>query len=430
MKALVLGGYGLIGAACLRGLSQAGLAVTGLGRDPRMARRVAPDADWIIRDLAALTVDEWRQLIADKDVVINASGALQNGARDTLAAIHETAIERLVEALEGTPTRLVQISAVGASRAAHLDFFRTKGNGDAIIQASSIDWVILRPALVVGRDAYGGTALLRAAAAVPFLSPRLFPDVDIQTVFLDDLIDAVVQAAKGDVPSRTLADIAEPEGRPLPETIAMIRRWLGFRRPVAILPIPRCIVSALAFVADRLGHLGWRSPLRSNALTALSEGIGGAPSAWQDAGGKRCRSLEETLAAIPATVQERWFSRLYLLFPLGLATLSLFWILSGLLGLIRHDEAKAVLTTRGVGDGLAAAFVLGGSIIDIALGLAILWRAWVRIACLGMVTVSTAYLIGGTIIAPDLWADPLGAFVKTLPATVLALFVAAIADER
>ena len=44
--------------------------------------------------------------------------------------------------------------------------------------------------------------------------------------------------------------------------------------------------------------------------------------------------------------------------------------------------------------------------------------------------VSLAYLIGGTLAAPDLWADPLGPLVKVLPGISLALFVLAFADER
>ncbi|OXT02417.1 oxidoreductase [Notoacmeibacter marinus] len=430
MKALVLGGYGLIGAACLRALRKAGFSVTGLGRDAEAAQKVAPDDDWIIRDITKLSVDDWRRLTAEMDVVVNASGALQDGARDSLQAIHITAVERLVSALNGKPVRLVHISAVGASETAGLDFFATKGRGDAAIRQSSADWVILRPALVIGPEAYGGTALLRAAAAMPLVTPHLFPRIAIQTVFLDDVAQAVVQAATGRIPAGTLADLTEPRGRPLPDTIAMMRRWLGFPEPLATLPVPRPLLTLLAKGADALGHLGWRSPLRTNALAALADGIEGDPEPWQQAGDHSCRSFDETLAAMPATVQERWFARLYLLFPLGVGLLSLFWALSGAIGLVQLDAAAAVLTESGMAQGPARIAVLAGSVADIGLGFAILWRPWVGAACLGMVLVSLAYLAGGSLATPDLWADPLGPFVKVLPSISLALFVAAIAKDR
>ena len=50
------------------------------------------------------------------------------------------------------------------------------------------------------------------------------------------------------------------------------------------------LAAALAVMpagADALGRLGWRSPLRSNALTALSDEVLGNPAPWRAAGGPR-----------------------------------------------------------------------------------------------------------------------------------------------
>ena len=47
-----------------------------------------------------------------------------------------------------------------------------------------------------------------------------------------------------------------------------------------------------------------------------------------------------------------------------------------------------------------------------------------------MIAVSFAYLISGTLAAPDIWVDPLGPYVKILPSIALALFVLALADDR
>lgn len=51
MKVLVLGGYGLIGAACIRALLGRGIEVTGFGRSQEEASRSALGIDWIIGDL-------------------------------------------------------------------------------------------------------------------------------------------------------------------------------------------------------------------------------------------------------------------------------------------------------------------------------------------------------------------------------------------
>ena len=47
-----------------------------------------------------------------------------------------------------------------------------------------------------------------------------------------------------------------------------------------------------------------------------------------------------------------------------------------------------------------------------------------------MLAASAAYLLGGTLLAPDLWGDPLGPLVKVVPAMLPAAMLLALAEER
>jgi hypothetical protein len=47
-----------------------------------------------------------------------------------------------------------------------------------------------------------------------------------------------------------------------------------------------------------------------------------------------------------------------------------------------------------------------------------------------MLAMTLAYLAGGAVFAPGLWADPLGPLVKAIPAVVPALAVLAFAEDR
>jgi hypothetical protein len=85
---------------------------------------------------------------------------------------------------------------------------------------------------------------------------------------------------------------------------------------------------------------------------------------------------------------------------------------------------------RGWGLAPAGFAVVGGALADVALGLAISVRRFLRPAALGMIALSLAYLGLGTFAAPDLWLDPLGPFLKVLPGLVLALVVLAIEPGR
>ncbi|MDR0809244.1 MAG: SDR family oxidoreductase [Gemmobacter sp.] len=401
-KAVVLGGYGLIGAACMRALAAAGFAVTGIGRSRRTALASNPDAAWVIRDIPSIEVAEWRELLADADVVVNAAGALQDGARDDLEAIHVTALLRLVGAARNLALRIVQISAAGAAPGASTEFLRSKARGDAILAEGARNWVILRPVLVLSPEAYGGTALLRGVAGLPLILPRVLPEARAQTVHVDDLAAAAVAAARGEVPSGLIADLTEPDMQSLAELVDRIRHWLGLPAPRFRPTLPRAILHLIGWGADLLAHLGWRSPLRSTALQTLSDGVRGDPAAWQEAGGKPCRSLPAILESLPATRQERLFARFYFLLPLAIATLALFWCASGVITLIDPARAMMVLGERDIPPWIVTATVFGGALADILLGLAILCRRCARAAALGMIGLSAAYLLGSLALTPDL----------------------------
>jgi uncharacterized protein YbjT (DUF2867 family) len=133
-KAVVPGGCGLTGSACMRALARDGFAVTGIGRSWRSAQTSEASGRWVIRDIAAIFPDEWRSILRDAEVVVNAAGALQDGAADDLEAIHMRAVERLVAGCAGVPLRIVQISAAGVSAQASTAFFRTKAKGDDLLR--------------------------------------------------------------------------------------------------------------------------------------------------------------------------------------------------------------------------------------------------------------------------------------------------------
>lgn len=431
-RVLILGAYGLIGAACLRKLRNDGFEITGMGRSTAAARAVAPDVSWILRDLTAVSVDEWRAILADADVVVNAAGALQDGARDSVEAIHVGMIDRLTRALGYVDRnlRLVQISAAGAHDGASSAFMRTKARGDALIVERLKDWVILRPTLVLSCDAYGGTALLRGAAALPGTVPQIYPNSVIQTVHVEDVAHAVCACVAGDIAAGTIADVTETGQQTLPQLTERLRSWLGLPPARWRLRLSGWVLRATGRGADLMGYLGWRPALRSTALLALQDGVTGDPEPWARAGGVPCRSLEDTLRDLPATAQERLFARLYFAIPLAIATLALFWAASGLITLADPGTAIHVLTSRGMGTAASTVFVWGGAIADIALGFAIVWRPWARAAALGMIALSLAYLLGSVLVAPDLWSHPLGPMVKVLPGIVLATLVALSLEAR
>jgi hypothetical protein len=186
----------------------------------------------------------------------------------------------------------------------------------------------------------------------------------------------------------------------------------------------------VARIADALAWLEWRSPLRSATLGQLAAGVVGDADQAQRLLGFQPKTLADLLAEQPSSVQERWFARLYFVKPLMLASLALVWIASGLVGLARIEAAAAVLARGGVAPSLAATLVVGGAGVDVLLGVLVLARPTARWALRGMVVATAAYLVGASHWRPDLWADPLGPWLKTIPIAVLAVATLAVMDER
>ncbi|EKF17253.1 SDR family oxidoreductase [Nitratireductor pacificus] len=434
MRILVLGGYGFIGRAVMRRLAADGHAPVGLGRSAAAGRHRAPQFDWIGADIAGLlSPADWLPHLSGVDAVVNCSGALQSGGRDRLKPLQHDAMVALFQACgEAGVRRFVQISAPGAAPSAATEFLATKGMADAALRASSLDWIVLKPALVIDGNAYGGTALLRMLAAFPLVLPLVHAGARVGTVSMDDLTGLVARAVLPAFPARQEIDLVEAEPGTLREVVLSVRLWLGYPPPRAVLSLPGWAGSAVGRIADLLAWFGWRSPLRSTALRIIAEeGVGGDPQAFAALnGGAPPRALGETLAGLPATVQERWFARLFLALPLMVAVLALFWLLSGAIGMARSGAASALLADAGFTPLVAMIAVVGGSLADLALGAAVLFRPLARRACWGMVGVSLFYLLAGTLFLPHLWLDPLGPFLKVLPGLVLAWVLSLMLEER
>jgi len=430
MRILVLGAYGLIGLPIAKALSAAGHDVVGLARSKARGKAHLLEAVWIGADIASLTEPEkWKSHLAGIEAVVNASGALQDGSRDTLQSLQSDAIRAVVAACESEGVdRFVQISAPGAMLDANTPFYRTKGEADAALSESKLKWTIFRPGVVISSSAYGGSSLLRMLAAFPVIQPLVMANAKIQTVSVDDVAHATVEAMNGSYIGADI-DLVEDTPYSLEETVALVRSWLGFKPARAVVRFPRWVGFAVGRGADLLGWFGWRSPVRTSALKVLAENVTGDASSYRAHGGVYLKSLEATLAALPSTLQERVFARAHLVFPLLVFILSVFWIASGVIGIWQSKEAMAVL-----GDSLppiaAKLAVFGGGVVDIAIGVGLMFRRWLRPACFAAVAVSLGYLAGGTVFTPHLWADPLGVFVKVFPGIGLALAVASIAEER
>lgn len=427
MNVLLTGATGFIGVALAARLIAGGHHVTGVGR---RGSPPFPITRWIELDLRqADRPERWLPYLANIDAVVNCAGVLQDNARDSTTAAHVTGPAALFAACEQAGVRkVIQISAIGVDGGTTA-FSRSKARGDAALRATGLDWLILRPSVVLGRSAYGGSALFRALAALPVM-PRI-PDAGLlQVVQLDDVVATVAFFLRPDAPVRLQLDVAGPELLPVEDVIAKYRKWLG-KQPARLLSVPGWLLGALFGLGDFAGWLGWRSPVRTTARQELRRGAAGDNAAWRTATGIEPRALADALAAEPASVQERWFARLYLLKPLALTSLSLFWILTALIALgPGWEDGIGLLREAGITGAAGPIVTTAGAIGDLAIGAGIAFRQTSRPALCGALALSLVYALGSTFLVPSLWIDPLGPLLKLLPILGLHVVALAILEDR
>jgi len=427
---LLLGATGLIGSAVAARLRRDGHAVTAIVRRESPAARRLPVERLVTLDLRSATDPAaWHDVLDGVDAVVNAAGLLQDGDGDSTQIVQQLAPAALYEACaQAGVRRIVHISALGADRDPVSRFSATKNAIERVLAATSLDWVILRPAVVVGRAAYGGSALFRALATLPLLPAQ--PDAGrIQIVQLDDVVETVARLIGPDAPARIALELAAPEPLRFEDVVARYRAWFGWR-PARLIRIPAWLMGLTYRLGDAAGRLGWRPPIRSTVRREMRRGAVGDPSEWIRLTGIVPRSFDEALAAEPASAQERWFARLFLLKPVVFLVFALFWILTGLISLGPGYAIAEGLMRQGGGGALSGPSVIAGALADLAIGSAILYRPTARRALQAALVLSLAYVAAGTLLMPSLWADPLGPMMKIWPILALNLVALAILEDR
>ena len=426
MRVLIAGVTGLIGSSIAAALQRDGHLVVGITR--RKYHR--SHFDLFTLDMRTARKADWVPLLRGVDAVVNCVGVLQDNFADSTQAAHADGPGALFAACAAAGVRkVIHFSAIGMDRETPTEFSRTKARGESALIASNLDWVILRPSVVVGESAYGGSALFRGLGALPLL-PRLPLAGQLQIVQLPDVVSTVLFFLRNEAPKRVAIELAGPERLTFEEVVDEYRIWMGYR-PAHRLQLPHWVLQTAYFLGDVAGWLGWRPPIRSTAAAEMRRGATGDPTQWTELTGIKPTALRDALNSSPVSVQERWFSRLYLLKPVIFAIFSLFWIATAFMSLGPGWDIGIGLMHEGGVNGIAAPLtVIAGALADLAIGIGIAWRKTTRPALYAAFFLSLTYVGVGTLLVPRLWIDPLGPMLKIWPVLALNITAIAILEDR
>lgn len=433
---LVLGASGLIGRFVTDDLRTRGFRVVGLARSLSPAQTMSA----LDVELPILSLDEsaLTRLLSEHavDIVVNCLGVLQDGPGSDTNAVHRDFVARLLLAIAASSRaiRLVHISIPGTAQADRTAFATTKREAERLIAASDIPHAILRPGFVVAPSAYGGSAMLSALAAFPLDLPAEEMARPFQPVAVEDIAATIAWLAARDIDDASVKAVSWDLMQSEPITMAGVIKQFRLAFGTAGWPhvaMPSFMLDLGAKIGDLANTLGWMPPMRSTAIAELRRGVSGDPSAWIAATGIAPKTLADAIGRHPATIQDKWFARLFLIKALIVASLVAFWLVSGFIALfVSYRAAAGILSAHNLPPALVDPITIGTSLMDMSIGVLIAFRRTAAIGLVAGIVASLGYMFGAAILTPDLWIEPLGALVKTGPAIVLMLVALLMLDNR
>jgi NADH dehydrogenase len=242
MKVLVTGGDGFVGRYLCDELAERGHDVTALSREPDSSVFDA-DIETAVGDVTAY--DSIEGAFEGQEVVVNLvalSPLFQpRGGDEQHFTVHLGGTENAVRAAEehGVGT-IVQMSALGADPRGATAYIRAKGEAEAVVRASGLDWTIVRPSVVFGD---GGEF-------VPFTKQLTTPYVTalpgggrtrFQPIWVGDIVGMVADSVEDDEHTDETYEIGGPAVLTLADVAKLAYRAEG--KSVSVIPVPMALAS-------------------------------------------------------------------------------------------------------------------------------------------------------------------------------------------
>ncbi|HZW46048.1 MAG TPA: complex I NDUFA9 subunit family protein [Microvirga sp.] len=191
-----------------------------------------------------------RHAVMRADHVINLTGILQEGGRQTFETVHAEA-PRLIAEAAGKAVSFIHVSALGADADSESAYARSKAAGEANLLKIRPDAVILRPSVMFGPGDSSFNRFASLARMLPVL-PLPGADTRFQPVYAGDVAEAIARAVDGAVKPGTY-ELGGPEIRSLRQMMEFVCEVTERRR--VIVPVPNALARFQGTVMGALDKL-------------------------------------------------------------------------------------------------------------------------------------------------------------------------------
>jgi NADH dehydrogenase len=269
----VFGGAGFIGGYVVRALARQGARVRVVCRRPEEAIRCKPMGDVAqvvpfcgnIRDDASVAA-----AVDGADAVVNLVGVLHGSGKQSFDALHHEGAARIARAVANAGvSRLIHVSAIGASPEAPSCYARSKGVGEKAVLDAFPAATILRPSVVFGPEDHFFNllgAMTRLFMVMPLIGGG---HTKFQPVHVCDVADAVTRVATDPALGGRVFELGGPKQYSYRELVEIV---LGeTRRKCLLVPMPFQIASIMGFFAEIAfyGNVVARPPVTRDQVRQL-----------------------------------------------------------------------------------------------------------------------------------------------------------------
>lgn len=250
MKHLVLfGGSGFVGQTLIPHLARAGWHITVPSRNPDQhpQARLLPNTRLIPARVHSPT--ELHHLLQGADATINLIGILNESGRDGrgFEQAHTAFTEKLIAACQANGVRrLLQMSALNAGRG-QSHYLRTRGEAEARVKASGLDWTIFQPSVIFGPGDGLFTRFANLLRWLPVL-PLARAQARFAPVYVGDVAQAITRALDNPASHGQTYELYGPDVMSLAQIVRQTAHSMGLRR--LVLPLPDALARVQGAVFD------------------------------------------------------------------------------------------------------------------------------------------------------------------------------------
>jgi len=284
-RTVVLGGSGFVGRHIVARLTERGERVIVPTRSRERAKHLLllPTVEVIeanVHDPVTL-----ERLAAGSSAVVNLIGIINEMRRGDFDRTHVELARKTVAACRaGGVRRLVHMSALNADPQGPSRYLQTKGQAEAIVAESDLQWTIFRPSIIYGREDSFLNLFARLEASLPVMALAC-PEARFQPVFVADVAAAFDRALVDERTWSRRYALCGPRVYTLRQLVAYVGEMTGYHRP--IIPLgPRLSLLQARVLEIAPGKLMTRDNLKSMSRDNVCDGeypkiFGGAPTALE-----------------------------------------------------------------------------------------------------------------------------------------------------